>query len=494
MSSLKLVITIGTISAVIAAAAAIALYAQIVASTTNENPSVTSSTIEEVKGNSDVVISSPYVKEFPLPNETWPNGILVDSKGIVWTVGSKSHALISFNPEQGRTKSYSVPSSESSGFSLVWTMVEGKDESIWFSGSGRDPIWRFEPRTEQFESIESVSAPPIQMEVDDAGNIWYTTLHSGVIGVVQKKGQMYDVKELELGKESFPSGVFMQNQTLWITQSFDGKITIFDISRSQEGRIADITKMTEFPQQEVLFSPTDIIIHNGSAWVTEHGTSFLTEYNTKTLEMKRYPTALHPIHVSTLPYWLEADTGGEGVWFNEHRGNRIAFFDFPSRTLTEYEVPTRNPEMGYIANVLTIAVDPTDRNKVWFTEFTEDKIGYVDRSLPIPFDIRAIDKQIVVEKGQTAQINIEITRNPDLGLFNNTLSLGVSSSAVISGALLNATASFSPSLIDLSKVNEIQTVTLELKDEGIQKGNHILAVSVSDGAVVRTVYVELVVK
>src|SRR5438093_1531394 len=56
--------------------------------------------------------------------------------------------------------------------------------------------------------------------------------------------------------------------------------------------------------------------------------------------------------------------------------------------LTEYEVPTRDPSNGYLANALTIAIDPVDNNKVWFTEFNHDKIGIVDRSVPIPFDIR----------------------------------------------------------------------------------------------------------
>jgi hypothetical protein len=243
-----------------------------------------------------------------------------------------------------------------------------------------------------------------------------------------------------------------------------------------------------------LFSPTDIIVNNGSAWVTEHGTSFLTEYNFKTHEIKRYPTALHPIQISTLPYWLAQDPAGKGIWFNEHRGNRIGFFDFSSRTLTEYEVPTRNPQMGYIANVLTIAADPTNENRAWFTEWSEDKIGYVDKSKPIPFDIQASRKQIVIEKGQTARVNIEITKKPDVELFNNTLSFNVSSSVVMSGVLLNATANFSPNIIDLSKVNGTQAVTLELKDEGIQKGQYVLAVSASDGAVIKTVYLQLVVK
>jgi streptogramin lyase len=451
--------------------------------------------------NNTTSFNSPYITEYKLSNNTLPNGILVDSKGTVWTVGSQSRSLIAFTREEEKIKSYPLPNNGNGPSALTWAMAENKDGSIWFSGSAGNPIWRFDPRTENFESIKSPSAAPIQMKVDENGNVWYTTLSRGVIGVVIQNGggegdQKYISKELDLGNESFPSGLYLQNKSLWITKSLDGKIADFQISSSlQNGRsMLNFTQVAEFPRQETLFSPTAIVVGNGSAWVTEHGTTFLTEYNLKTYEVKRYPTALHPIQVSTLPYWLAADTNRKSVWFNEHKGNRIAFFDFSNRTLTEYEVPTRNPQMGDTANVLTVSADPTNENRAWFTELTEDKIGYVDKSKPIPFDIRALEKQIVLEKGHTARVNIEVTRNSDALLFNNTISFGTSSSTIASGVLLNATANFSPKVVDLSKVNGMQAVTLELKDEGIQKGQYILAVSATDGAVIRTVYLEMVVK
>jgi hypothetical protein len=45
------------------------------------------------------VLDTPYVIESSMPNGTWPNGILVDKHGTVWTVGTKSHTLIKFDPK-----------------------------------------------------------------------------------------------------------------------------------------------------------------------------------------------------------------------------------------------------------------------------------------------------------------------------------------------------------------------------------------------------------
>jgi streptogramin lyase len=63
----------------------------------NEKPNTT---IHQVFLNNSTNIDTPFVKEFSMPNGTWPNAILVARNGIVWTVGTKSHTLIGFDPKQ----------------------------------------------------------------------------------------------------------------------------------------------------------------------------------------------------------------------------------------------------------------------------------------------------------------------------------------------------------------------------------------------------------
>ena len=52
--------------------------------------------IRQVFLSNSTHIHTPYVKEYSMPNGTWPNGILVARNGIVWTVGwtvgTMSHA------------------------------------------------------------------------------------------------------------------------------------------------------------------------------------------------------------------------------------------------------------------------------------------------------------------------------------------------------------------------------------------------------------------
>ena len=60
---------------------------------------------DQVFLNNSTHIDTPYIKEYSMPNGTWPNAILVARNEIVWTVGTMSHTLVSFDPKQGKIRS-----------------------------------------------------------------------------------------------------------------------------------------------------------------------------------------------------------------------------------------------------------------------------------------------------------------------------------------------------------------------------------------------------
>src|SRR6266516_709792 len=232
--------------------------------------------IHQVFLNNSTKIETPYVKEYSMPQGTWPNAILVARNGLVWTVGTMSHTLIGFDPKQGKIRSsYPIITSgekdnktnpqSKQGFQMVWSIVEGTDGSIWFPEGGSDPLWRFDPNTEKFQVIHSISAAPMQMKVDQrSGNIWFTTFGSGTFGVIQKiiankagiKGIFndsitspeYKVTEFNLGNDSFPSGIFLQGDSVWITETLNhNKLVEFKPIVDANGKVVNVTKVLEIP-------------------------------------------------------------------------------------------------------------------------------------------------------------------------------------------------------------------------------------------------------
>jgi len=526
----------------------------------NEKPNTT---IHQVFLNNSTNIDTPFVKEYSMPKGTWPNAILVARNGIIWTVGTMSHTLIGFDPKQGKIRSsYPIITPEEKanntnpqskqGFQMVWSIVEGTDGSIWFPEGGSDPLWRFDPNTEKFQVIHSISAAPMQMKVDQrSGNIWFTTFGSGTFGVIQKiignkagiKSNLndsitspeYKVTEFNLGNDSFPSGIFLQGDSVWITETLNhNKLVEFKPIVDANGKVVNVTKVLEIPssspssssrQKQLFMTPTDLVVFGNtepsSIWLAEHGTSFITEYRIDSHSVIKFPTSSSPRHYITLPYWIAEPADHKGFWFNEHEGNRIAFFNTTAMALLEYEVPTRDPLNGYIANALTLSADPNDIKKVWFTEFNHDKIGVLDRSSPIPFDINSSANKITIlsSSNNTAQKNaspvaatlkVEVTTKKSFNsssFITNTnnnnnrtlIFLNASSSMNPLGKFVNMTAKFYPTaIIDLNKnrSGKAQTnIILQRNDSTpISPGNYTLGISATDGTVTKSIFRYLFVK
>ena len=495
-------------------------------------------------------IDTPYIKEYSMPNGTWPNGILVDKNGIVWTVGTKSHTLLSFDPNQGRVIAfYPIPqesqknatrtNSVQSGVSMAWALVQDKNGSIWFSqADSPNPLWRFDPSTKKFESIRMVSEAPYQMRIDqNTGNIWFTTFTDNKLGVIQKieknqssgnrnneNSSQYKVSEFNLGNESFPSGLYLKGDSVWVTQSLNNKLVQFKVITGANGKVVKVVKTLEIPSptspsDQILFdSPYDLVVLGNNLWVTEHDANFITAYNMGSKSATKFADSSNPHQYVTLPFWLREGAGG-GLWFNEHYGNRMAFFNTTGLTLIEYEIPTRDPNLGYISNALNFAVDPTNNKNVWFSEYNHDKIGLVKSSVSIPFNIHSSVKKVVLpkmivdkreqQKNATATvINFEISKNSD----NNKSSSEVSplpnnnnnheivffktSSSMTHFGVLNSTANFSVNYVDLTKMKN-RTAQVQLfmhNDYKVPSGNYTLGISATDGRVTESIFPELTVR
>ncbi|MGI0083004.1 MAG: two-component regulator propeller domain-containing protein, partial [Nitrosopumilaceae archaeon] len=217
----------------------------------------------DVSINSSIAyINSPYVKEYSLPNGMWPNGILVDRNGMVWTAGSRSHILLNFDPNDGQIKTVYPIKEESSdvmkgGSLMVWSIVEDNDGFIWFSQFGPDRLWRFDPKAEKFYVFHSLSAPPFQMKVDkDTGSIWFTTLTGNTLGVIQKienkneSSPEYKITEFDMDSDSNPSGLFLEKYHVWVSQISNNKLVKFNVVTDSNGLVTDVVRISEISSSE----------------------------------------------------------------------------------------------------------------------------------------------------------------------------------------------------------------------------------------------------
>ncbi len=455
-----------------------------------------------------LVSTNQYVREYSLPEGTWPSGIMVDKNSSVWVAGSQIHKLFKFLPEREESSSFQIINQENNKPSvqslMVWAITEDKEGMIWFSQLGPDQIWRFDPNTKRFD-IYRVSAAPFQMKTDNTGNIWFTTLTVNTVGIIQKaylqdQNQEYKITEFNLDSDSLPSGIFLDEEYVWITMINDNKIVKFLPVKDANGSIIDINKIIEVPitKENLIYSPTDMsILGDSSVWVTEHGTSFVSKLSDDFQSVVKFPTSQNQYHATSLPFWIKGTKDGKGFWFNEHTGNKIGFFNTEKMELIEYEIPSR-PSDGYIVFPLSIATDPTNDNLLWFSEWNTDKIGVVDKSISIPFDLVPEKDGIVFlqnnnKKSDNARITVNIIKNQSFVEENvhNMIWLNASSTLELNAGLGDMHVNFSTNHIDLTKINEKEQVDILLQNITVT-GNHTLSISATNGIITKSIFFNLI--
>lgn len=444
---------------------------------------------------------STYITEYSLPNNTSPNAILVDNNGMVWTAGSGSDTLLELDPKSADLTLYQIPEKTGMGDRMSWSMVEDKDNSIWFSQFGTDPLWRFDPQTAKFELFHT-SNTPFQMKVDKTGDIWFTTLSGNTVGVVQKISNNtvtggYKISEFPVGNGTYPSGLTLRGNSVWITELEKGKVAKFDVLRNSDGLITGIKKALEIPPTENKdqFSiPTDLLFSsNDTLWVTEHGTSTVTKYKINSGEFTRFATSQNRYGVASLPFWLRKSLDDQGIWFDEHEGGNVAFFNIKNETLTEFKLPGNSKDVIYMLN---LATDPHNPCKAWFSEWNADKIGMVNRCLLVPFEIRSDLHNVVLSSESHQKIDVGVLARPGVPIGSNytTVILNASSSMEPAAGFVNMSATFeNGNTFDLTQVGKQQHFKLLLDDHSAPPGNYTLGISASDGIVTRTIFLGLIV-
>jgi len=132
------------------------------------------------------------------------------------------------------------------------------------------------------------------------------------------------------------------------------------------------------------------------------------------------------------PYWIENNDQGQLV-FNEQTANNISVMDPQKQSLVEYHVPSKNPNWGDcdngvdvldncgIAQIFDFAISG---EKIWFTEWVENKIGVVDTSVPLPLEIQLEYDALNMIPGDSTDFNFIVS--PQLKNGNLKLSSIVS--------------------------------------------------------------------
>jgi len=483
--------------------------------------------------------SNEYVKEYKIPTAcTQPLAITVDHSGMVWFAQTSTGKIAKFDPLTETFTEYTNPvweqiekmfvlSSIENNMeptklrSMIWGIDYLPDGSIWFTDENTDAIWKFSIDTESYSRItyskmeEGSSSLPQKLVIEGSKIIIndFTGGRLSFLDYAQDKQGLLHYSIPSVMEDAVTSDFAIDSdKNVWYTNwipSGQGILVKFDypgyeFEGALTGEITQGLLLQDFV--EWYNFPTGLTTPNGVAvgpdqkiWLADTSSNYFFSFDPKTEEFTKYTTSIPTIdsygnasgvikNPVSRPYWIEHHDGN--LIMNEQTANRIGVFNPSTEVLIEYTVPSRNPNwadcegIDYcgVAQVFDFAAYG---EKIWFTEWVENNIGVVDTSISPPFSIDIDRKQITLEKGQTGQITLEVTKT----LFSDTFDVSVNSSS---------TSTFSDIIITHENnfsLSDKTTITVEIMvSEHALSGTHkvLLGAYTDDIAVSQFITVTIV--
>jgi len=467
---------------------------------------------------------SDLIKEFKVPidnNEKGLKGIITDSKNNAWIYHNTnaSSTIMEFNPVDNTFTKYPI-SKETNVDNAITNLAGGQliydqtRNSIWFSDARTNSLGKLNLINKQIDLYDIPTANSGIMGIalsPDSKSIWFAEITGNNIGNFDIESNK--IVEYPTGESSGPTLLtFDKDGYLWSTLSYSNEILRIEPWMLIPGyEFNGMLKIKlQYPDIYSPFGLSVVVVNDNDnanksnnsdnnnlkniLIVSDHGSSRIIGipiYNQNILneEIQDYTSywTSRPnsnFFPNTLPSQIVSDKKGNNIYFTEHLGNKIAKFSTDTKTMTEYDIPT-----GPLAGTVFLSIS-YDNKRVWFTEWESNKIGYLDITKEIPYQIKLISgnqkggSPIIFKQDTSAKTMVILTREDNFTLNSENLTLNNISLSIVGmsdSGPKGITYSFNPQIIDLSESNEENSLLNlhAIKDGKLQFGNHTLMIRAS---------------
>ncbi len=405
-------------------------------------------------GGSDAK-STSFVKEYQIPTLcTQPLAIKVAPDGNVWFVESNAGQIAKFDPTSETFTEFENELWPEGARTMSWGMDYSSDGTMWYTDGSFDTIWRFDTISKTYDAIsypvsEEGSLP--QKLAISGSNIIVNDFTGNKITFFDLSQNIDEITYSSIVApipNSFTGDFAIDSENnLWYTNwipDTTGLLLKFNIEQYKQDSYLASTGM-DIPLEnyfDVYDFPTGLSTANGlsvdendNVWIVDTSSSFFfkfdpneetfTKFITSTPQKSAYGNSTGIIKSPiSRPYWSETDMNGTLI-FNEQTSNQLAVFDIEKETLVEYMVPSKNPNWADCEDksdsncgVAQIFGFDAIGDKIWFTEWAENKIGVVDTGKPLPFTVSTNIESITIKKGETKTISMDINKLSNVGKTN----------------------------------------------------------------------------
>lgn len=397
--------------------------------------------------------SSSYVTEYKIPTDcTQPLAITVDDSGMVYFTQSNTGNIAKFDPTTSQFTEYDNLDWPEKGRSMMWG-IDNANGDVWYTDDSFDSIWKFSTLDESYSRV------PFPTREDSLPQRLQIMGDKIIVNdFYESKISIFDTTQTSENKvfSNIPSplpGSFVggfdidQAGNIWYTNWMlrqGGALVKFDYAAvsefvaanpGQNVTVSDYSKVYDLPAS--IGAPNGLSVDKyGNVWIADTASSsfykfteseqIFTKYTTPDAAESTYGNATGIIKTPvTQPYWSEIQ--GDKLYFNEQAANALGVFDIEQESLVEYAIPSKNPNwadcgMKSDCGIAQVFGFKVSGDKIWFTEWVENKIGKVDLNKPITTTLAVSTKQITIPRGQAMPIEITINTNTDTQILSKATS------------------------------------------------------------------------
>jgi len=401
--------------------------------------------------------STNYVNEYVIPTEcTNPLAIVSDYDGNVWFTETNTGNLAKFDPTTETFTEYDNPTWPDGGRSMMWGIDYAPDGSVWFTDETYDSVWKFSTFDEQYERLSYPSdgnSLPQKLSIDGS-QIIINDFTGNKLTILNVNPSDNDVNYLSIPSaldDSVTADFALDaNDDIWYTNwlyqqggflvKFNQNDYLSAVSDSGEQFLPLVDFISAYALPVQLLTPNGITFSDdGLLWIVDTTSSSFFSFNPSSEKFIQYVTA-DPMFETygnqtgiikspiSRPYWIENDDQGRLV-FNEQTANNISVMDPKAQSLIEYHIPSKNPNWGDCDSGISVLENcglaqifdfTISGDKIWFTEWVENKIGVVDTSVPLPLEIQLEQNTLNLAPGESQEFQYVISvgsQNDKLDLF-----------------------------------------------------------------------------
>ena len=258
-----------------------------------------------------------------------PHSLVEDDKGTFWITGSLSSTLLSFNIKTKKFKTYDI------GGDALYPHTIRRDQRglIWFTLPASNQVGRFDPETKKFTLIDLPS------------NGFFRWVTDALFPTVLKIASWFPQQNTHiwmshhwytgLGRKvlNFPYGIDIHPQTgeIWYSKLYAGKIGVVN---PQTLEVREYDTPMSGPRRHRFDQ-------DGFLWIPAFNEGGLMRFDTNTKKFETFKLPLLASGEYEIPYALAVHPETGDIWITTNQSDRILRFDPRTNKFTSYPSPTR---------------------------------------------------------------------------------------------------------------------------------------------------------